>query len=181
MNIKPLGWIRCLSSNLTFQVALKGSPSTWKVKVWTYSCCFTLAPHLVTWLFFITLFLLGFFFLLLQVIFFHCISFDEQKCFWPFLPFKLPARGAKRSLVDGLQLIHSWIATLVTYPISPPFSPSTGSITTSVSGQRAMLSSSDLFQRIVRANSCKGLEEPAQFLKYFFEILILTMISKHPQ
>jgi hypothetical protein len=44
-----------------------------------------------------------------------------------------------------------------------------------------MLSSSDLFQRIVRANSCKGLEEPAQFLKYFFEILILTMISKHPQ
>jgi hypothetical protein len=77
--------------------------------------------------------------------------------------------------------IHSCIATLVTYPISPPFSPSTGSITTSVSGQRAMLSSSDLFQRIVRANSCKGLEEPAQFLKYFFEILILTMISKDPQ
>jgi hypothetical protein len=45
------------------------------------------------------------------------------------------------------------------------FPPHTGSITTSVSGQRATLSSSDLFQRIVRANSCKGLQEPAQFLK----------------
>jgi hypothetical protein len=44
-----------------------------------------------------------------------------------------------------------------------------------------MLSSSDLFQRIVRANSCKGFEEPAQFLNFFFEILMLTMISKDPQ
>jgi hypothetical protein len=44
-----------------------------------------------------------------------------------------------------------------------------------------MLSSSYLFQRIARANSFNGLDEPAWFLKYFLEILILTMISKYPK